>query len=142
MLPVAPTTLFPNMSLNITPPPLHAVTSLPILWTGWSTCRPGQIGESVSQGAAGRTVAATRMRAINTATGVSVFDSDSSSRTPAFSVGTGSPVLSPPEGSSPPLCTSFCSATFNLHVCRPKKSAKRSTTAVEFSWKWHSLLVL
>ncbi len=36
--------------------------------------RPGQIGENVSQGAAGRTVAATRMRAINTATGVSGFE--------------------------------------------------------------------
>ena len=34
-------------------------------------CRPGQIGEGVSQGAAGRAVAASRMRAINTAVGVS-----------------------------------------------------------------------
>eukprot|EP00752_Nemacystus_decipiens_P005618 g5083.t1 len=34
------------------------------------TARPGQIGENVSQGAAGRTVTATRMRAINTATGI------------------------------------------------------------------------
>ena len=33
--------------------------------------RPGQIGEGVSQGAAGRAVAASRMRAINTTVGVS-----------------------------------------------------------------------
>ncbi|CAM9886909.1 unnamed protein product [Pylaiella littoralis] len=34
------------------------------------TARPGQIGESVSQGAAGRTAATTRMRAIKTANGI------------------------------------------------------------------------
>ncbi|CAM9121685.1 unnamed protein product [Ectocarpus sp. 8 AP-2014] len=34
------------------------------------TARPGQIGEGVSHGEAGRTMAATRMRAINTATGI------------------------------------------------------------------------
>eukprot|EP00904_Undaria_pinnatifida_P013022 jgi/Undpi1/8850/HiC_scaffold_25.g11312.m1 len=34
------------------------------------TARPGQIGEGVSQGAAGRAVAASRMRAINTTVGI------------------------------------------------------------------------